>query len=43
MPRNTFRISFNSTLVQLKVNSRDVVDLTKKRFNSTLVQLKVFG
>ena len=32
--------SFNSTLVQLKVDGLAEIDITKPSFNSTLVQLK---
>ena len=33
--------SFNSTLVQLKVNTDGILNAASKSFNSTLVQLKV--
>ena len=36
-------LSFNSTLVQLKVEIEPGVWVTQVGFNSTLVQLKVFG
>ena len=32
---------FNSTLVQLKVNTDGILNAASKSFNSTLVQLKV--
>ena len=36
-----FLLSFNSTLVQLKVNADSSMDTDQFCFNSTLVQLKV--
>ena len=36
------QLSFNSTLVQLKVKLPDISIIVKKSFNSTLVQLKDF-
>ena len=36
----TIHNSFNSTLVQLKVNTDGILNAASKSFNSTLVQLK---
>ena len=37
------KVSFNSTLVQLKANNQKTAINSPRRFNSTLVQLKGFS